>query len=102
MVALTCTLKFGLKWSYHLQNIFANPFEFYGLLCVIKLQFCGCAQNIVGLVHVGITLEFLLNSAKLDMRKNGIANPRRNYPVSIAERTVNVLLYFHYNTYNVQ
>ena len=48
----------------------------------------------IGLVHVGITLEFLLNSAKLDMRKNelenGIATPRRNYPVSIAERTVNV------------
>ena len=48
----------------------------------------------VGLVHVGITLEFLLSSAKLDMRKNGlengIATPRRNYPVSIAERTVNV------------
>ena len=47
-----------------------------------------------GLVHVGITLEFVLNSAKLDMRKNGlengIATPRRNYPVSIAERTVNV------------
>ena len=46
------------------------------------------------LVYVGITLEFLLNSAKLDMRKNGlengIATPRRNYPVSIAERTVNV------------
>ena len=68
----------------------------------------------IGLVHVGITLEFLLNSGKLDMRKNGlengIATPRRNYPVSIAERTVNVfthftlmfLLYFHYNTYNVQ
>ena len=60
----------------------------------LKPQFCGCAQNTVGLVHVGITLEFLLNSAKLDMRKNGlengIANPRRNYPVSIAERTVNV------------
>ena len=58
----------------------------------------------IGLVHVGITLEFLLKSAKLDMRKNGlengIANPHRNYPVSIAERTV--LLYFHYNTYNVQ
>ena len=47
-----------------------------------------------GLVHVGITLEFLLNSAKLDMREDGlenvIATPRRNYPVSIAERTVNV------------
>ena len=47
-----------------------------------------------GLVHVGITLEFLLNSAKLDMRKNGLENgiaiPRRNYPVSIAKRTVNV------------
>ena len=47
-----------------------------------------------GLVHVGITLEFLLNSAKLDMRKtgleNGIATPPRNCPVSIAERTVNV------------
>ena len=46
------------------------------------------------LVYVGITLEFLLNSAKLDMRKNGlengIATPPRNYPVSIAERTVNV------------
>ena len=43
-----------------------------------------------GLVHVGITLEFLLTSAKLDMRKNGlengIATPRRNCPVSIAER----------------
>ena len=43
-----------------------------------------------GLVHVGITLEFLLNSAKLDMRKNGlengIATPRRNCPVSIAGR----------------
>ena len=48
----------------------------------------------IRLVHVGITLEFLLNSAKLDMRKNGlenrIATPCRNYPVSIAERTVNV------------
>ena len=48
----------------------------------------------IGLVHVGITLEFLLSSAKFDMRKNGlengIATPRRNYPVSIAERTVNV------------
>ena len=43
-----------------------------------------------GLVHVGITLEFLLNSAKLDVRKNGlengIATPRRNCPVSIAGR----------------
>ena len=48
----------------------------------------------IGLVHVGITLEFLLKSAKVDMRKNGlengIAKPRRNYPVSIKERTVNV------------
>ena len=51
-----------------LQNIFANPFEFYGLFCVIKPQFCGYAQK----RFVGITLEFLLNYAKWDMRKNGL------------------------------
>ena len=40
-----------------LQNIFANPFEFYGLFCVIKLQFCGYAQKRFGRYHTGIFTE---------------------------------------------
>ena len=60
MIALTCTLKFGLKWSYHIQNIFANPFEFYGIFCVIKPQFCWCAQKRFGACryHTGVFTEF--------------------------------------------
>ena len=69
MIALTCTLKFVLKWSYHLQNIFANPFEFYGLFCVIKPQFCGCAQERFGTCTVGITLEFLTEFCKVGHEK---------------------------------
>ena len=47
-----------------------------------------------GLVPVGITLEFVTEFCKVGHEKNGlengIATPRRNYPGSIAERTVNV------------
>ena len=60
MVALTCTLKFGLKWSY-LQNIFANPFEFYVFFYVsLSRSFCGCAQNRFGTCryHTGIFTQF--------------------------------------------
>ena len=52
----------------HLQNIFANPFEFYGLFVSLSRSFADVHRK--GLV--GITLEFLLNYAKWDMRKNGL------------------------------
>ena len=91
-----CTLKFGLKWSYHLQNIFANPFEFYGL-GVIKPQFCGCAQKRFGACryHTGHEKKW---AGKWD------CYPSQKLSSFYNRKKVRwmFLLYSHYNTYNVQ
>ena len=70
MIVLTCTLKFGLKWSSVSRTslqIFLNFMVFF-----VSLSHSFVDVNRKSLV--GITLEFLLNSAKWDTRKNGLEN----------------------------
>ena len=70
MIVLTCTLKFGLKWS----SISRTPLQILLHFMVFFVSLSRSFADVHRKVLVGITLEFLLNSAKWDMRKNGLEN----------------------------
>ena len=70
MIVLICTLKFGL--NDHIISRTSLQILLNFIVSFVSLSRSFADVHRTGLVHVGITLEFLLNSAKLDMRKNGL------------------------------
>ena len=68
MKVLTCTLKFGLKWSSFSRTSLQILLTFVVFFVSLSRSFLDVHRK--GLV--GITLEFLLNYAKWDIRKNGL------------------------------